>query len=305
MEETTKQPQSAEIATTAQATTEVVIKKEKFTPELCASTISKLPAQLQGLKNCFAQPFESFRKAYPDPKLADRVLAKEIDYAAQAMTKNTYLISVATKNPLSLANSMKNIALSGLSLNPVTKLAYLVPFGGEVCFMPSYMGLVDLLLNNGLVKKIEAHTVHEGDHFEVEFGENEKLIHRPNPWSSKTKENLKGAYYIVVLADGTKMFDTMSVEEIEKIRKRAPSAKSSSPWDTDYLEMVKKSAIRRAFKMVPKSGISDSKIKALEASFDYDEKVEQKWIQSQSQTATKSYANFDEDCIEDAVAEEV
>lgn len=305
MEETTKQPQSTEISTTAQATAEVAIKKEKFTPELCASTISKLPAQLQGLKNCFAQPFESFRKAYPDPKLADRVLAKEIDYAAQAMTKNTYLISVATKNPLSLANSMKNIALSGLSLNPVTKLAYLVPFGGEICFMPSYMGLVDLLLNNGLVKKIEAHTVHEGDHFEVEFGENERLIHKPNPWGEKTKENLKGAYYIVVLADGTKMFDTMSVEEIEKVRKRAPSAKSSSPWDTDYTEMVKKTLVRRAFKMVPKSSISDSKIKALEASFDYDEKIEQNWIQSQRNTPSRTFSNFDEDGIEIIDAEEV
>uniref|UniRef100_UPI0025A128BA hypothetical protein n=1 Tax=Xylanibacter muris TaxID=2736290 RepID=UPI0025A128BA len=39
----------------AEAQTTAVAKKEKYTPELCASAISKLPAQLQGIKNCFAQ----------------------------------------------------------------------------------------------------------------------------------------------------------------------------------------------------------------------------------------------------------
>lgn len=303
MEETTKQQQSAPQAEESPKTTEVAVKKEKFTPELCASTINKLPAQLQPLKNCFAQPFESFRKMYADPSEADRVLAKEIDFAAQAMTKNTYLISVATKNPMSLANALKNVALTGSTLNPTLKQGYLVPFGNEITFMPSYMGLIDLLMNNGLVKKIEAHTVHEGDFFEIEHGKNEHLIHKPNAWGKRDKTNLKGAYYFVVLADGTELFDTMSVEEVEKIRHRAPSAKNSSPWDSDYLEMVKKTLLRRAFKLIPKNGISDSKIKALEAGFDYDERVEQSWIQNQNK-APRPNKSFDEDA-EFVEAEEV
>ena len=96
-----------------------------------------------------------------------------------------------------------------------------------------------------------------------------------------------------MLIDGTEMFDTLSKEEIEKIRKRAPSAKSSSPWDTDYVEMAKKSAIRRAFKMIPKNGISEDKVKSLEAVFDYDEKVEQSWIAEQK--AAPKRDTFDED----------
>ncbi len=99
------------------------------------------------------------------------------------------------------------------------------------------------------------------------------------------------------MTDGTEMFDTMSVEEIEKIRKRAPSAKSSSPWDTDYVEMAKKTLIRRAFKMIPKAGISEDKVKALEAVFDYDEKVEQNWIAEQKQPSASS-SRFDEDEVE-------
>ena len=217
-----------------------VTKKEKFTPELCASTISKLPEQLQVLKACFAQPFDAFRKAFKDPAKADRVMAKEIDFAAQAMMANTYLITYATKNPLSLVNALKNVALTNSTLNPVLKQGYLVPFSGAITFMPSYMGLVDVLINNGLVRKIEAHPIFEGEKFEVMHGSKEGLFHEPNPWGKRDKENLKGCYYFAVMTDGTEMFDTMSVEEIEKIRKRAPSAKSSSPWDTDYIEMAKK-----------------------------------------------------------------
>lgn len=291
--EQTAQPQAQEQPKQETA----LAKKEKFTPELCATTISKLPAQLQALKGCFAQPFDAFRKAFKDPAEADRVMAKEIDFAAQAMMANTYLIKCATANPLSLVNALKNVALTNSTLNPVLKQGYLVPFGGAITFMPSYMGLVDVLINNGLVRKVEAHPVFDGEEFEIKLGTGGYLKHKPNPWGKREKENLKGAYYYVVLTDNTEMYDTMSAEEIEKIRKRAPSAKSSSPWDTDYIQMCCKTLVRRAFKMIPKNGISEDKVKALEAVFDYDEKVEQNWIAEQK-AAPKTTNSFDEEDVE-------
>lgn len=295
-EQTTNAEQTAPQAQ-PQETTTAVAKKEKFTPELCAATINKLPAQLQALKGCFAQPFDAFRKAFKDPEEADRVMAKEIDFAAQAMISNPYLIKCATANPLQLVNALKNVALTNSTLNPVLKQGYLVPFGGAITFMPSYMGLVDVLINNGLVRKIEAHPVFEGEDFEIKLGTGGYLRHKPDPWGKREKENLKGAYYFVVLTDGTEMYDTMSVEEIEKIRKRAPSAKSTSPWDTDYIAMTCKTLVRRAFKMIPKKGISEDKVKALEAVFDYDEKVEQNWIAEQKKT-TANTNRFDEELTE-------
>lgn len=295
LEEAQAAAQADKAVTAAPETKELAVKKEKFTPELCASTISKLPAQLQSLKNCFAQPFDSFRNAYADPKEADRIMAREIEFAAQAMMANNYLIACATQNSAALVNALKNIALTGSTLNPVLKQGYLVPFKGAITFMPSYMGLVDVLVNNGLVRKVEAHPVFDGEEFSIQFGTNAGLRHVPNPWGTRDKNSLVGAYYYVLLADGTEMYDTMSKEEIEVIRKRAPSAKSSSPWDTDYVEMVKKTLVRRAFKMVPKNGISEDKIKAIEAVFDYDEKVDQNWIAEQKrQTARRDTFNEDE-----------
>lgn len=291
-EKTAPQPLAAAITT-----------KEKFTPELCAATINKLPAQLQDIKKCFALPFSSFRNAYADPKEADRIMAREIEFAAQAMITNNYLIKCAQKNPISLVNALKNVALTRSTLNPTLKQGYLVPFGDAITFMPSYMGLIDVLINNGLVRKVEAHCVYEGDKFEMKHGTNGYLSHIPDVWGSHNKERLKGAYYYAVMTDGSELFDAIPIDEIEKIRKRAPSAKSSSPWNTDYEQMCVKTAIRRAFKFIAKNGISENKVKALEAIFDYDEKVEQNWIAEQKQTSTVTTGTrIDE---EDAEFEEV
>ena len=257
---------------------------KKYTPELCADTIRKLPAPLAKLQTAFARPFDAFRKAFADPAKADRIMAKEIDFAAQAMMATPYLIECAAQHPDDLVNALKNVALTGSTLNPVLKQGYLVPFKGKISFMPSYMGLVDVLNRSGLVRKIEAHPVFEGDEFSVTYGTAEQLIHKPNPWGTRDKDHLKGCYYYIELADGTTMWDTMSAAEIEDVRRRSPSVTKgkASPWDTDYIEMAKKTLIRRAFKAVPKTGLSDDKLKAITAAVDYDEQVEREWIRRKS-----------------------
>lgn len=263
---------------------------KKYTPELCADTIRKLPAPLAKLQTAFARPFDAFRKAFADPAKADRIMAKEIDFAAQAMMANPYLIECAAQHPDDLVNALKNVALTGSTLNPVLKQGYLVPFKGKISFMPSYMGLVDVLNRSGLVRKIEAHPVFDGDEFSVTYGTAEQLIHKPNPWGTRDKDHLKGCYYYIELADGTTMWDTMSAAEIEDVRRRSPSVAKgkASPWDTDYIEMAKKTLIRRAFKAVPKTGLSDDKLKTITAAVDYDEQVEREWIRRKdAETAQK------------------
>lgn len=297
-EQTTNQEPSAPQTQQPQETT-AVAKKESYTPERTAGAIKKLPSALQPIKNLFAQPWESFRSAFKDPAEADRVMQREVTYASQAMMNNNYLITCAQKSPQHFIEAMKNVALSGLSLSPVLKQGYLVPFNGLVSFMPSYMGLADILVNAGIVAKIEAHTVYKGEKYEICHGTEEYLRHFPG-WENRNKENLVGCYWMATMVDGSKVFGDLSTDEIEVIRKRAPSAKNKSPWDTDYTEMAKKTAVRRGFKMLPKSGISDDKLKAVEAVFNYDEKVEQDWISRQKKAPEAN--SFDE---EEAEYEEI
>ena len=299
--ENTTQPEQVQ-ATAAQAPAEqtatAVAKKEVYTPELVRTAINKLPAELQGIKALFAQPWESFKAAFKDPEEADRIMQREITYAAQAMLANTFLVSCAQNNPIDFINALKNVALSGLSLSPALKQSYLVPFKGKIAFMPSYMGMQDLLANNGHVRKIESYPVFEGDTFEIQHGTEERLIHKPNPWGERTPSKMLGCYWIAELTDGTKLFNNMTKAEIEEVKGRSPSVAKgkSSPWDTDYIEMARKTCLRRGFKALPKGSISEERLKVVEAAFDYDEKAEQSWIESQKNTPKKD--TFDEDEVE-------
>lgn len=285
LQEQPKQEATAAVAKKTSSKSKVVDKS------LVVASINQLPPILAPLAGCFDNAWGSFVKAYGDN--AGQVMAREIDFATQALVANSYLVKAATTNPLSLINALKNLALVGYTLNPVRKQCYLVPMGSSIVFMPSYMGLIDELSASGLVKKIEAHPVFEGEQFEVKHGTGGGIFHKPNPWSKREKDNLCGCYWYAVLVDGAEMFDTISKEEIEKIRKRAPSAKSSSPWDTDYIEMARKTAIRNGYKKIPKKGISEDKLKVLDAIFDYDEKAEQSWIAEQKAAPKKD--TFDED----------
>ena len=301
-------PQTEQSKVEAQATAMAKV-KEAFTPQLCTATISKIKsdpalAPLHGLANAFAKPFESFRKAFKDPNEADRIMAKEIDFAAQAMMANTYLITVATQNPLSLVNAIKNIALAGTTLNPILNQAYLVPFTIKkvptVVLFQSYMGEISMLVNTGLVKKIEAHCVYKGDEFKISHGSKEELVHTPDCWAERSESTLLGAYYFAILTDGTEMFDFMNKAELDAVKERSPSTGISkdgkpkqSPWISDYTEMARKTLVHRAFKAIPKNGISEDKLRVLELLFDYEDKAEQNWIAAQKASPQKD--NFDEE----------
>lgn len=293
-----EQPQEQAAPTPTPQPETAVVKKQEYAPELVRTAITKLPSELQCLKNLFAQPWESFKAAFKDPKEADRIMQREITYAAQAMMANNFLISCAQNNPMDFINALKNVALSGLSLSPALKQAYLVPFKGKISFMPSYMGMQDLLANNGHVRKIESYAVFEGDEFEIQHGTEEKLVHKPNPWGERTKDKMLGCYWIAELTDGTKLFNNMTKAEIEEVMKRSPSVAKgkTSPWDTDYIEMARKTCLRRGFKALPKGSISDERMKVVEAAFDYDEKVEQTWIAEQKNTPKAN--TFDEEEVE-------
>lgn len=301
---TQPQPQPQAVAQAPAATT-AVAKKQDYTPEMTAAAIRKLPAMLEPLKKLMAQPWESFRAAFKDPREADRVMQREITYTAEAMVNNSFLISCAQKFPQEFVNAMKNVALSGLSLSPTLKQGYLVPFKGKVVFMPSYMGMKDLLANNGHVRKIESFAVFEGDSFDMTHGTKEELVHKPNPWGQRTPDKMLGCYWIAELTDGTKMFDNMTKAEIDAVMQRSPSVGKgqSSPWQTDYIEMAKKTCLRRGFKSLPKGSISDERLRVLDAAFDYQEKEERNFISQPDAKAAKSRYDFEE--VEEIEAVEV
>lgn len=230
-----------------------------------------MPEQLKPLQQCFLKPMETAHKM----GIPNERYVQECNFAMQAMLKNTYLISCAKSHPDEFVSALNNVLLTRMTLNPTLSVAYLVPYKGVVQMQTSYMGKRSYAINTGLCKDLECTLVFKGEEFAISKGTNPSIKHIPNPWGVRNAETLLGGYFVITYTSGKIAFDTMSKDEIEAIKKRSPSVGSgkSSPWDTDYLEMAKKTLINRAYKQLPKLGMSPEAQKALEIISGLDEQV--------------------------------
>ena len=273
---------------------------EQQAPQVPATTTPSappaFPQQLSGLEKCFISP----KKAFLASGGTEQQFAREVNFAMQAMLNNSYLIDCAKAYPDHLIEAIKNVSLTGLSLNPELKLGYLVPYKGKVKFQASYMGKVDILIRTGVVKDIYADLVYTNDKFIMTKGTGGKLIHEPDVFAENRGE-LMGGYYYAVLTSGAEKYDAMPKSRIEEIKSRSEAVKKGkqSPWDTDFDEMARKTVVNWAFKFLPKTGISDSMLKVLETESQLDDEMFDDWRKSQGHKKD----DFDEE--ETPYAEEV
>lgn len=181
--------------------------------------------------------------------------AKEASFAVQALNKNDYLQGVALSNVDSLKYAVMNVASIGLSLNPVHRLAYLVPRDKQVCLDISYIGLIKLATDCGSVKLVKAELVYEKDTFKYK-GLGKEPTHEFNPF--KDRGSITGAYCIALTHDEKYLVEMMTISQINAIKGRSEAAKKNSgPWMSDFEEMAKKTVIKRASKMWPKTKLSE------------------------------------------------
>jgi recombination protein RecT len=144
--------------------------------------------------------------------------------------------------------------LSAAGLEPDGRRAHLIPYRNnkagitECTLIIDYKGLVELIMRSGLVSTIHADIVCENDVFEYNLGE----ITRHVIDFKAPRGKAYAAYAMCRLKDGTVKTEVMTVEEIERIRKRS-RAGQSGPWVTDWNEMAKKTAFRRLSKWLPLS----------------------------------------------------
>ena len=174
--------------------------------------------------------------------LVDRSInfEREAGFAIQILTSGDYIAKLAAGDRQSVVNAVTNIAAIGISLNPAKKQAYLVPRKGKICLDISYMGLIDLAIDSGSIMWAQAALVHANDAFTLN-GFDKPPTHSFNPFS-KERGDMVGAYVVVKMHSGDYLTECMSREDIDAIKNRSESVKAgkSSPWDTDYGEMAKK-----------------------------------------------------------------
>lgn len=137
----------------------------------------------------------------------------------------------------------------------------------KVQFMPMVGGII---LNLGRVgATVDSQVVHANDDFNVEFGDEPRIVHRPATLGTERGEMI-GAYAIIT-KDGVKYREVMDKAQIEAVRAQS-KAKDSLMWTQFASEGWRKTVLRRCSKRVPI--VDEIVAKTLEAddkNFTFDE----------------------------------
>lgn len=174
----------------------------------------------------------------------------ELGFAMQIFQQSPYLQKC---EPQSILNAVINVARTSITLNPVMRLAYLIPRKNKCVLEFSYMGLVAMLRDNGCIKSISAHIVYEDEEFDYDVAYN-TIKHKPNFAKTEKEHNARamvGVYSRATLLNGEVVFEFMPMWEVDKIKSMSDGSSSKySAWNTWRDEMIKKSVIKRHFKML-------------------------------------------------------
>lgn len=202
-----------------------------------------LPQAREAVKSAMS----AFVKQYGENR-AREIFARESGFAIMAMQGNDMLQKCS---PESIQVAVACVALTGISLNPTTKLAYLIPRKGRAILDISYMGMIEILRNSGSVKSITGAVVYEGEDFHYKMGTDAYLHHVPSVEIAEGTRKL-GAYAVAVLPDGTRQFLFMRWQDIMK-RKAISASGDKGPWAQWEDEMAVKTVIRGFYKYLPKT----------------------------------------------------
>jgi recombination protein RecT len=211
-------------------------------------------AGIGNVKSFMESQTSSLRAVLPKHVDADRM----VKLALGAMRTTPKLLNCNVESFMGAV-----VTCSSLGLEPNTPLghAYLIPFENrqkgttDVQIVFGYKGLIDLARRSGQIISIAAHEVCQNDEFHFSYGLDEKLIHKP----ALTGRGEPIAFYAVAkLVGGGYAFEVMGRDQIEEIRDASQNykfarEKGKTVWGQHFVEMGRKTVLRRLFKYLPVS----------------------------------------------------
>jgi recombinational DNA repair protein RecT len=180
----------------------------------------------------------------------------------------------------------------GWNLNPKLGECYLIPFKNkdthktECSLMPGFRGLAKLAKGDKTVEYIIPRVVHRADEFSIEYEPKTTLHHRPE-LSHALRGPVTHVYVVVSYASGRKIYEVMTREEVEDIRRYSKKADGSF-WRDHWDEMAKKTIVRRACKNLDSTPQLERALELHDA--EYDMETPQK-LENNSGNATGQYAS--------------
>jgi recombination protein RecT len=210
----------------------------------------QLPAQVSQLRADLGRMTKEFETALPQAIPAERFI-RTIVTAVQMQPE------LLEADRRTLISSCMKAAQDGLLLDG--REAGLSVYndrqrgGKTVAYLPMVGGILKKIRQSGEISSIRAHVVYQGDEFDFELGDNERIHHKPN-LTQQAKP--LAVYAIAKFRDGDIQREVMSVAQVEKIRAKATGI-GKACWASEWGEMAKKTVIRRLAKRLPSSNDLD------------------------------------------------
>jgi len=170
-------------------------------------------------------------------------------------------MTVLSANP-ALANVDGRSVLGGLmtcsqlGLRPgVLGQAWLIPFKGKAQLIIGYQGLLVLAQRSNDIASISARMVHANDFLDVEYGLDEKLVHKP--LMSGDRGPITGYYCVVKSKAGGTYWEYMTRSDAETHRDKFAMSKRDGKvfgvWADHFDAMALKTVVIRTLKLAPRN----------------------------------------------------
>jgi recombination protein RecT len=241
----------------------------------------QLPAQVSNLKADLSRMTREFEAALPQQIPVDRFV-RTIVTAVQMQPE---LLEADRRTLFSACMKAAHDGLlldgreAGLSIYNDRKSG-----GKTVAYLPMVGGILKKIRQSGEISSIRTHVVYQGDEFDFELGDNERIHHKPN---LAQQEKPLAVYAIAKFRDGDIQREVMSHAQVQKIRARATGI-GKACWDSEWGEMAKKTVIRRLAKRLPSSNDLDQVLASENSSY---EPISEVTVTDQPQPVTVAELN--------------
>ena len=188
---------------------------------------------------------EAFVQMYN--KDAEKIFSREKSYAMMAVQKNPKIMDC---KPESIYTAVSNVAMSGLTLDPIKQLAHLVPRGDICTLVVDYKGLIELMFqDSGVLVSCDAVYVcdKEIDNYHEGVG---GFVRSKRAMPRIADAKIVYCYSVAQFPDGRTHAHILDLEEIMK---RAGKATTDTVWKAWFAEMCIKTVVRSHYKFLPKS----------------------------------------------------
>ena len=166
-----------------------------------------------------------------------------------AMMQNAKLMECTKQSLLSCM-----IQAAQIGIEPVFGKAALIPYGKEVQLQLMYKGLMEVARRFADIT-ITGHVVYEIDEFDIEWGDNERIHHKPKFGPDRAQSNKIGAYDIWKVGDEIRSRRFMPASDILFIRDTYSKAWNkdgkASVWGKHEDDMFLKTVIKGHCKLEP------------------------------------------------------